>query len=506
MEPDSCTPLWPKSELEDKLLKLRVKGTEEISAPFLITESHTTLLKLKNRVKIVYFSYTSTSIQFLIRFWIIQILLQLKIILKSKSNLKLKIFFFQYGGINVDIQITEGSIFISLTNYRPGFAPAMIVNHTGDTLRLWEKESVTLRKLEPYHCVYYTWDNPSGQRTLVWDIGNGKDMEDDLRRDDIGEFYPTENQVVYWTSFLNGMQRVLLFTESLEVANEAQSAKHLDEQQQEINISINGIGLSLVNNVLSQEVMYMGISSSGVIWEQSKSMKKRYKQINPKDSHLIEMAYQQFLFHSRVPTEDFGRMIVDDKIEVDFENNIMLKPHKRFIRRTFEVGLWMQMMSSSHLMQVHAKINRIQIDNQIFDCLFPVVLAPVPPPKSVAANFCKPFFDSLLHFKIVYFKVLHFNSLCVCFNFIFNFLRFNLNFIHLSFVDHKPFAELSIVQLLVKNSQIRQYKYFKLLVQEFHVKIDLGFVNAFMECITTAELTPDEEVCKETFINYSKPI
>lgn len=50
VNPNACSALWPKSEQEDKLLKLRIKGTEEISAPFLITESHTTLLKLKNKV------------------------------------------------------------------------------------------------------------------------------------------------------------------------------------------------------------------------------------------------------------------------------------------------------------------------------------------------------------------------------------------------------------------------------------------------------------------------
>lgn len=50
VDPKSCKALWPKSEKDDKLLKLKIVGTEEISAPFLFTESHTTLLKLKNKV------------------------------------------------------------------------------------------------------------------------------------------------------------------------------------------------------------------------------------------------------------------------------------------------------------------------------------------------------------------------------------------------------------------------------------------------------------------------
>lgn len=54
--------------------------------------------------------------------------------------------------------------------------------------------------------------------------------------------------------------------------------------------------------------------------------------------------------------------------------------------------------------------------------------------------------------------------------------------------------EVSIVQLLVKHSQIRQFKYFKVLIQEFHVKIELGFVNAVMEVLQTAEYTEQEEL------------
>lgn len=54
--------------------------------------------------------------------------------------------------------------------------------------------------------------------------------------------------------------------------------------------------------------------------------------------------------------------------------------------------------------------------------------------------------------------------------------------------------ELSIVQLLMKNSQIRQFKYFKVLVQEFHIKVDLGFVNAIVEIFAESEQSDEEEV------------
>lgn len=71
-----------------------------------------------------------------------------------------------------------------------------------------------------------------------------------------------------------------------------------------------------------------------------------------------------------------------------------------------------------------------------------------------------------------------------------------------SFLAIKPFIEVSIVQLLMKNSQIRQFKYFKVLVQEFHIKMDIGFVNALVEMFSEQEVTPEKLVWKN--VSYFK--
>ena len=74
----------------------------------------------------------------------------------------------------------------------------------------------------------------------------------------------------------------------------------------------------------------------------------------------------------------------------------MLSPHEGRIRRQFQKGLWLQIRTSAHQRQIHAIINRIQIDNQLVNCLFPVILAPVPPPKSVLADSIpKPFIGNM---------------------------------------------------------------------------------------------------------------
>lgn len=48
--------------------------------------------------------------------------------------------------------------------------------------------------------------------------------------------------------------------------------------------------------------------------------------------------------------------------------------------------------------------------------------------------------------------------------------------------------------MLLRNSQIKQYKYFKVLVQEFHIKLDLGFINAVLELLQRSQYSEHEEV------------
>lgn len=108
-------------------------------------------------------------------------------------------------------------------------------------------------------------------------------------------------------------------------------------------------------------------------------------------------------------------------------------------------GFWMQMRTSPHQRQIHMKINHIQLDNQLLECLYPVIAAPVPPPKSVMA-------DSV----------------------------------------PKPFLELSILEYTSPaHTDLKQYKYIHALIQELQIKVELGFLNAI------SELFEDEEILEE---------
>lgn len=55
--------------------------------------------------------------------------------------------------------------------------------------------------------------------------------------------------------------------------------------------------------------------------------------------------------------------------------------------------------------------------------------------------------------------------------------------------------ELSIVERLNKYSPVKQYKYYKMLIQEFHIKLDIGFINAIIKMTEKYELSEEERVC-----------
>ncbi|XP_023247319.1 vacuolar protein sorting-associated protein 13 [Copidosoma floridanum] len=353
----------------------------------------------------------------------------------------------KYGGINVDVQINEGGVYISLSAYTHGNAPALIINHTQYSMNLWEKGSMNVRTVHSYHRMFYTWENPAGPRLLVWEDGAKKEIADMLRKDVLGVFkLPDYDVELYYVSFLDGIQRVLLFTTSLKIAEDCQLVGDLEIIDQDITLSIHGIGLSLVNNINRSELLYICIASSGIIWETRKLSAGRWRALSNREVCLIEAGYQKYLRELQVDKETPYRVALEPKFEIDYLNMEILRPHRRYLRRTFQTGLWMQYQTSVHQVQLHAKINRLQIDNQLSDCVFPVILAPIPPPKSVTQ-------DAVM----------------------------------------KPFAEMSIVKRLLEHSNVQQFRYFKVLIQEFHVKVDLTFMNAVMLLFEADEANDAQE-------------
>lgn len=200
---NDCAPLWPRAET-DRMLRVKVVGTDDISAPFKYDDVQCSLLMLKNR----------------------------------------------YGGINVDVHVTEGVIYITFTEYHHGDAPAQIINFTDEDITFWEKGNVNGIVLRPSSMMFYTWKDPAGERKIMWQNHEEKGyVENDLRRDGVDHFTIVRsnneepstskdkkrkssmiiNSTVYWVSFLDGMQRILLFTKNEQIAMSTESTSRLDQ-------------------------------------------------------------------------------------------------------------------------------------------------------------------------------------------------------------------------------------------------------------------------------------
>jgi vacuolar protein sorting-associated protein 13A/C len=79
-------------------------------------------------------------------------------------------------------------------------------------------------------------------------------------QDECGQFPYDVNIQIHWVSFLDGRQRVLLFTDDVALVSKALQAEEMEQPEHEITLSLHSLGLSLVNNENKQEVSYIGIT------------------------------------------------------------------------------------------------------------------------------------------------------------------------------------------------------------------------------------------------------
>ncbi|XP_076012416.1 intermembrane lipid transfer protein VPS13C isoform X2 [Genypterus blacodes] len=382
-----CLPLWPESSTEK--LCVRVVGSESTSKPFFFKkQDNGTLLGMD-----------------------------------------------VCGGIIVDVNISNHSTVIGFSDYYDGAAPALLVNHTPWlTISYNQSGSSVVHQLKPCEARRFSWDDPTGVQTLIWSYLE-RSGELNLLKDEFGQFPYDSMSQVHWVSFLDGRQRVLLFTEDLAVVTKARQAEEMEQFQQEVRVSLQNLGLSLINNANRQEIAYIGITSSGVVWEMKP--KNRWKPFSQKNINLLEKAYQNQL----AGKSQAGWVKLEPNIEVNFSNVIMMmrQPISCPVRRNFLSGIQVEFKQSPHQRSLRAQLHWLQVDNQLPGAIFPIVFHPVPPPKSIAL-------DS----------------------------------------EPKPFIDVSIITRFNEHSRVMQFKYFMALVQEMAVKIDQDFLGASVALFTPA--------------------
>ncbi len=108
-----------------------------------------------------------------------------------------------------------------------------------------------------------------------------------------------------------------------------------------------------------------------------------------------------------------------------------------FKRRLANPGIWISLAKSEHITQCHVKINRLQIDNQLSDCIFGIVMCPIAPPITLAAD-----------------------------------------------QSPKSFMELSTV--IQRQATMKRFKSSSILIQEFLIQIDRGLLLSLKELFEVA--------------------
>ncbi|XP_078141113.1 intermembrane lipid transfer protein VPS13A isoform X2 [Centroberyx gerrardi] len=355
------------------------------------------------------------------------------------------------GGITVDVNLSEHSAVIRFSDYHDGAAPFLIINHTKDQILQFYQSSqkeTEKEELEPGKAVYYTWTEPTGSRELRWKCGSYSGAlrsEEDLRED------MSDEGKLFLISFYEGLQRVVLFTEERRVYKLLCESEKAQLAEQEIILSLQDMGVSLVNNSSGQEVSFIGITSSDVVWESKPKKKSRWKPLSTKDAEMLESSFREYIESGPI---DNDIVDLDNSFQVSFTPNgmdmRMMLPYDAPLRRNFLPGVKVEYSVSPRQSAYRVQINRIQIQNQLPGAIFPYVFYPVKLPKSVTM-------DS----------------------------------------EPKPLTDISIVTRAAGHSDISRIKYFKVLIQEMDLKVDLGFLYAILDLFTpenASTMSSEQEV------------
>ncbi|NXB93684.1 VP13A protein, partial [Vidua chalybeata] len=353
------------------------------------------------------------------------------------------------GGIAVDVNLTEHSTVITFSNYHDGAAPFLLINHTKEEIIEYGQSSLSELEdcLQPNKAVLYTWADPTGSRKLKWRCGN-RTEEIAAKEDKMEVLSVDSRKVVYLMSFYEGLQRIVLITEDENVFKLTYESVKAELAEQEIILSLQDVGISLVNNYTKQEVSYIGITSSDVVWETKPKKKSRWRPMSVKQIDKLEQEFR-----------DYSELSPSENKIIELESNVLVcltpngmnmtiqQPNEIPIRRNYLPALKVEYSSSAHQKSFRIQIYRIQIQNQIPGAIFPFVFYPIKPPKSITLDSAP-----------------------------------------------KPFTDVSIVMRTAGHSQISHIKYFKVLIQEMDLRLDLGFLYAVGEFFTQTDVPSDQEL------------
>lgn len=196
-------------------------------------------------------------------------------------------------------------------------------------------------------------------------------------------------------------------------------------------ISLDGISLSVINEAY-EEVALVSLSSLPASWEIE--VKNRWKMLE--DITLVTWLEDKW-------KNGVDQASWDNRIEVDFRSMRMTKPYIGDLRRVAYPGLYFQHRISEHQTLFHARVYKIQIDNQLLDAYHQTVLSCVPTPAYLVKK-----------------------------------------------KGPKPCIEFGMIRRVVPENNVDTFRQFQLIIQELRLAVDWGFIESIQD--TFADLMPKE--------------
>ncbi|XP_054716823.1 intermembrane lipid transfer protein VPS13C-like [Uloborus diversus] len=378
--PDKCLPFWPDTDSLKMFVKLR--DSKAVSQHFPIDFSHSTVLRMEH-------------------------------------------------GSALKVEVRSGEdcpSTIAFQNYTPGDAPVRVDNYCEDLfLKIHQKSQSQVTLLNPYQSVLYTWDDPSQERTLIWNLYNRKRIgfparierdgygfekvsfhslrkpllqqqssssslevssssEDDSESEDglLPKKTRKDKVVVHWVSYVEKEQRVLLFTQDDRVARQVRKAVDGERAYLECFLSLNSVGVSVVNEA-HRELAHASLAPCPAIWEIE--INRSWKLLTLELSAWLEDKWNA----------DQHKAQLKDYLQVDLSKMQMIKPFFGQLRRFYSPALWCQLRKSPYQLYAHLKVHRFQIDNQLPEAVFPTILHPGTTPQYIVRRSGpRPFFETAL--------------------------------------------------------------------------------------------------------------
>ncbi|CAF3740023.1 unnamed protein product, partial [Rotaria sordida] len=396
IKPEGIIPFWPR-DIEQGLMRVRYTHNRISSVVFRFNDKHRALLHMDDEER---------------------------------------------PALQVDVVATDYDGFrIVFGDYKTGDSPVLMVNCLKNRpIAFCQVEDIRTQILPPRHYVYYTWINPlKPQQLLVSSNSASATIELSPL---CGRLETNDQQIVYYATFQDGPQMVLIFSDDIQLIEIVTSMPTLGEKMnQHIQIGICDIGIAVIDDIARNDLFYISINKSKEIWTETR--KYLVKPLSSRLNHHLNEHYKSYIKHFN--DDSNNQEIIKKQYRIDDNRNVSFdedtaelsdhQDHRIYVHRQALDGLWIGFAWSTSNQALHVRINRIQIDNEHEFTLFPVVLHPI---VSKASGTDAP---------------------------------------------GKPFIELSLFKTAQTRANIQHIKYLKLLIQEFDFCADQTLIMSILNFI-----------------------